>query len=183
MTSLTINKTGRIELDRSVKATSISLKTITLYLSFYNLTEVTSYTYNGRTTTIQPGYYTYEQLLSKLPGSFKVHQNTLKVSTDATITGGLAKLIENEYLYLTPLCLYLYIDGIDTSKDLWNGKRSNLLSIIPIGRTDVGEIIQHHPTNNYKSMLIGELNSLNVSISDERGNAYPGKFIAELELS
>jgi hypothetical protein len=131
---------------------------------------------------IPPGYYTYQQLVAKMVGSFKVHESTLKVSYSGTLTGGLTNLIKDGYLYLTPLSLYLCVEGIDSSKNLLDGKRSNLLSIIPIGKTNIGEIFQYQPVNNYKRMYVGEINDLRVSIVDESGSDYSGKFVAELEL-
>lgn len=183
MTSLIITKTGRIELERAIRVTSVSLKSITLYMSMYNLHEVSTFTYNNRRVTIQPGYYTYDQLMEKLPrGSFKVHENTLRVSTGGTITGALAKLIKNDYLYLTPLCLYINADVIDTAKNLLNGNRSDVLGMIPIGKTDTMEIIKYKAPDSPKATNDVETNAITFSIQDEWGNEFMGKFIAEILL-
>ena len=114
MTTLTITKTGRVELDLPINVSTVSLSSITLYLNIYNINEVTRYNKSGKEVVIQPGYYTLEQLQELVPNGFKFDKNTLKLEVDGVITGGLKKLIENDYLYLTPLCLYLYVQGIDT---------------------------------------------------------------------
>jgi hypothetical protein len=182
MRSLTITKTGRVEFDAPIKDKGISLKSITLFLSIFNLTETTIMTRGGETYVIEPGYYTYEQIREKLKGHLKIHKTNLQVSYSGTLTGGLVKLIENNRLYLTPLALYLKVDGIDTEKNLLDGKRSNLLSVIPVGSTNVGEIFEYQPEHNYKKMYAGRINSLTVSITDDRGNDYLGKFVAEIQL-
>ena len=153
MTSLTITKTGRIEFEEPIHASTISLKSTTLYMTMYNLTEPTTFARNGKSFTLAPGYYDYGQLQAKLKkvfpsGGFKIHQTTLKVSTDITITGGLEKRIENGYLHLTPRCLYVRVYGIKRYKNLLDGKRSDVLAIIPIGKTDLKEIIEYQPNNN-----------------------------------
>jgi hypothetical protein len=148
----------------------------------YNLTETTTLTTDRRNYVIPPGYYTYKQLAERMKGNFKVHETTLQVSYNGTLTGGLANVIKNNHLYLTPLALYLRVDGIDTEQNLLDGQRSDLLSIIPIGKTDVGEISTYQPENNYKKMCAGRINSLTVSITDDRGNDYPGKFVAKIQL-
>ena len=137
----------------------------------------------GKEIVIPPGYYTYKQLQKLMPGDFKFDQQTLKVKIDGVLAGGLKKLIDNDFLYLTPLCLYLYVDGIDTSTNYLDGKRSSLLSVIPIGKTDVGEIFKYQPISNSRKMYNGEINSLNITIQDERGNKYDGKFVVELTLN
>jgi hypothetical protein len=150
----------------------------------YNLTENTIYQVRGENPiTLPPGYYTYDEITRKLPAAFKVDSNTLKVKYGSgTISGGLNKLIKDGYLYVAPLCLYMYVDGIDTSKNLLDGKRSNLLSVIPNINTAAGDVLSHQPQSNYKRMHDGEINELSVTIQDERGNDYPGKFIAEILL-
>lgn len=183
MNSLTITKTGKIELYKPIKIQNVSLKSITLFQTAYNLAATTEYKHpNKEKITIPPGYYTYEELRSKMGGGLKVDPNTLKVAYVGDLTGGLKDLIQDEYIYLTPLSLYLYIDGIDTSKNLLDGKRSSLLSIIPVGKTNVGKIIQYQPFNNRKCTYLDEMSQLNVEIKDEFGNDYKGKFNAELQL-
>lgn len=182
-TSLTITKTGTIEFEQPIDITEINLNSITLYKNIYNITEVTKYVKSGKTTVIQPGYYTYEQLQKLMPGDFKFSENTLKVEVKGTLTGGLKKLIDDGYLYLSPLCLYMYVDEIDTSKNYLDGKRSTLLSAIPIGNTDVGEIFNYQPNNNiFKKVYNSCISSLNIKIRDEQGKDYNGKFVAMLTV-
>lgn len=184
MTSLTITKTGRIALETPVSVRSISLKSTTLYMNLYNLNEETRYRATGSSedVVIPPGYYTYEQLQEFMPNGFEFDENTLKVKVRGRLEGGLTKLISDGYLYLTPLCLYVYVDEIDTSQNLFDGKRSSLLTVIPIGNTNVGEIFQYNPLNHFKKMHTGELNSLGIKIENEHGQPYIGKFVAELTL-
>ena len=183
MNSLTFTKTGRVELDAPIKASAISLKSITLFQTMYNLTEETEYTPpNKPKVKIPPGYYTYSQIREKLGDTFQVDENTLEVSFDESLKGGLSKLIKDKLLYLTPLCLYLYVDGIDASKNLLNGKRSDLLSIIPVGKTEFAQIYKYQPIENYKLMYQGEIGSLNISLTDERGNEYKGKLALEIVI-
>lgn len=182
MISLAITKTGRVDLDTPIRVSSISLTSITLYQHMYNLTEPTVFTArSGKRTVIPPGYYTYEKLRELMHNRFKVHETSLKVHYGGTLTGGLKKLIDdNDFLYLMPLALYIHVKEIDTSKNLLDGKRSDLLATIPVGMTNVGEIFKHQPLNNFKRMYEGEVNAVNVSIRDDRGNDYLGKFVAEL---
>ena len=85
--------------------------------------------------------------------------------------------------YLTAVCLYMYVDEIDTSKNYLDGKRSTLLSAIPIGNTDVGEIFKYQPHNNiFKNMYNNSISNLNIKIKDEQGKDFNGKFVAELTL-
>jgi hypothetical protein len=182
MISLTITKTGRIELGAYVKVGGISLNAITLYLNIYNLATITTYVKAGRTTTIAPGYYTFEQLRKRLP-DLSYDENTLKASIDGVLTGGLKKLISDDgSINLSPLSLYLHVDGIDASSNLFNGQPSNLLSIIPVGKTNVGQIFEHQPIKSFKQMHRDKINSINVEILDEWGNKYNGEFVAELTL-
>lgn len=184
MTTLTITKTGRVELGVPMLVSSICLRSISLYKCMYNLSEPTTYTYNGKTVEIEPGYYTYNQLLSKLPaGSFRVNRNTFKINTRGVITGGLKKFIEDDYLYLSPLYLYMYVEGLDSSQNFVNGKRSDLLKVIPVGKTNVTEVVEYQPsTEHYKAMYETVRDSLTVTIKDEWGNDYKGKFVAEITL-
>lgn len=186
MTTLTIRKAGRCEFDQPINIKQISLSWITLYMKVYNLSESTTYkkSENAQLITIPAGYYTYEELQEKMSGDFKFDKNTLKVSITGTISGGLKKLIEQDSPYLNPLCFYVYVDGIDTSKNWLDGKRSSLLSAIPIGNSvESTEIFTHVPVNNsFKNMSENIYNSLNVTILDEYGKQYTGKFVAELKL-
>ena len=184
MTSLTITKTGRVDFDEAIRVSGISLRSITMYQNVYNLTEATVYiTTAGKQVDIPPGYYTYQRLRELMNYEFKVHTHTLKVSYEGTLTGGLKKRIDKkDMLYLTPLCLYVYVEGINESTNLLDGKRSDLLSIIPVDDTNVGEIFTHQPQNHFKKMYSNEIRALNVSIRDERGKDYTGKFVAELTL-
>lgn len=184
MTSLIVTETGRLELDTPIKLTTIALKSATLYLHTYNLTEPTTYIKTDSSTIkIPPGYYTYDQLVQLMPeGEFSVDVNTLKVTYKGIISGGLAGMIKNECLYLTPLSLYLRVDCIDSSKNLLNGKRSDILSAIPVGKTNLSEIIEYQPQHYFKSANAGVINSLKISIQDEWGNEYLGKCVIELLL-
>ena len=186
MTTLTIRKSGRCEFDRAINIKQISLSWITLYMKVYNLSESTTYKKDARTeaVTIPAGYYTYEELQEKMSGDFKFDKNTLKIIITGTVSGGLKKLIEQDSPYLNPLCFYMYIDGIDTSKNWLDGKRSSLLSAIPIGNgVAPNEIFTYVPVNNsFKTMSENIYNSINIVILDEYKKPYTGKFVAELKL-
>lgn len=137
MTTLTVTKTATIEFEQPIDVNEISLNSITLYKNIYNINEVTKYVASGKETIIQPGYYnTYEQLQKIMPNDFNFNENTLEVEVDGTLTGGLKKLINSEsvhsgtssgYLNLSPLCLYMHVDEIDTSKNLYRGEEINTL--------------------------------------------------------
>lgn len=182
MNSLTITKTGRIELEEYIYVRGISLKSVALYFNSYNLATPTVYVKDRQTTNIPAGYYTFEKLKELIP-DLSFDYNTLKVTYSGTLTGGLKKLIdEQSFIYLTPLSLYVYVERIDGSRNYLNGKRSKLLSIIPVGKTNIGEIFEYQPFNNFKKLYEGNINSLNISIKDEWGNDYKGKFVAEFTL-
>ncbi len=183
---LTITKTGRIDFDRPVILKSMSLRNITLYQTMYNITDISRYgnSATGAKATFNPGYYTYDQIKAKIPNDFNFDVNTLKVELNGIIIGSLKDLINKDnILYLTPLSLYMFCDEIDSSKNYLDGKRSNLLAIVPIGKTNVGEIFKHQNMgDSYKSMNANEYNGLQISIKDENGHPYNGKFVAELSL-
>ena len=183
MTTITITKTGVIEFEEAIGVSGVSLNLITLYLK-YNITEEAVYQpkHTGDSVTIPKGYYTYEQLQKLMPYDFSYNENTLKIEIEGEITGGLTKLVKDGFPYLTPLCLYMYIEGIDTSRNVFNGQRSELLSIIPIGKANVGDLITYKPATNYKKMYKNTYTRLKVHIQDEHGVEYDGKFVAEITL-
>jgi len=186
MTSLTITKTGRIDLDTPIEVVGVRLNVITIYMTMYNVPTSSVYRAKGsnKDVVIPPGEYTYTELGVLLLNDFRFDKQTLKVSIAGTLTGGLRKLIdENNFLYLTPLCLHLRVHGIDTSRNLFNGKRSDLLSIIPIGGVNSGKIYEYQPiSEGFKKMYGGRVTNIGVEIKDEYGNDYRGKFVAELEF-
>ena len=181
--SVTVDQ-NNIEFDQPINVSTICLNNIVMYSKFYNLATETIYTppanaADKSTVKIPPGYYTEEDINTKTREDFDIDYNTLKVKMKGSVTGGLKKIIsKNGEIYLTPLCFYLYVDGIDTSKNLLNGKRSKLLSIIPITKDAIGEIISFQ-TKSYKKLYGGTRNSLSINIFDEYGKEYNGKFVAE----
>lgn len=180
MTTHTVTKSS-IELDsKPINANYVRLNYITLYKNMYNMTEPWKSidpADRSKFVTHPAGYYTYEKLQELIP-DFNFDETTLKTETKGAQLG---KVIENGYLYLSPLCLYLYLDCIDTSVNFLNGKRSTLLTSIPIGNTDVGEIFTYQPSSdNFKKLYSGDINHIRLIIKDENDKPFSGRFTAEL---
>lgn len=182
--NLTIDKQGSIVFYETIEGKTISLNYITLYYNIYNITDSVEFiSTSGSTIDIEPGNYSIEDLIDITNGGIDHDENTLKVKVNGRLSTEFEKLFENEFPYLTPLNLYLYADCINSSKNLLNGKRSELLSIIPIGKAKVGEIFSYKPISNIRSINTNRFNNINFKLCDKDGNKYKGKFIAEFTIT
>jgi len=180
---LTITKPGRVEFPYYMEASGIELKYITLYHVLYNLAKPTQYTTKkGKSVSIPIGYYTYNELRNLMDGEFEIDKKTAKVGYEGVLSGGLKDLIIDDVLYLSPLCLYLYVDEINSSENLLDGKVTKLLATIPLGHIEFGSIATYRPFGDRTKLLRGKRNSLHISIKDEKGNDYTGKFTAEFSV-
>ena len=181
-TTITLNKTGVTPLQVPVDVSAIALKSITLYKTMYNVVTATSYTTaKGDNVAIAPGYYTYTQLQELLKGEFEIDEYSLKAGFVETVPAELARLISNDIIHLSPLCLYLYVDGLDTGCNLRYGERSNLLSVIHLNNSEVGQIIAYSPQSiHFKKMYDNHAHAISIDIRDEWDNPFTGKFEVEL---
>ena len=184
MTTVTITKTGIIELDSPIKVSGISLEMITVYLKFYNVAELTTYKPQDSETEINipPGYYEMEDLITLTNNEIGFDENTLKVLIPGTLTVGSKRITNDNFLYLAPLCLRLYVEGINTTLNLFDGKRSDLLSIILIGTNKIDTTLVYEPKSCYKDMHNSEISYLKVKLEDEYSKEFIGRFNAVLEL-
>lgn len=184
MVSLTINKQGRIDFDYPMKASSnITLDCITLYFNVYNVNEETRVTSDDQTDRFKAGYFDSDTLKEKLGDNLEIDEITQKAKLNtAKVEGGVVKLLDKNFLYITPLVLYVYVDEINSDQNLLNGQRSKLLAMIPVGNKDFGDIIEYKAKRTKNISTDGKLNSVNFYIKDQNGNDYQGKFVAELTL-
>ena len=181
-TNITVTKTGVTQFDFPIKANYITLNFIHLYCTTYNIPLDSTYTAdrNYKLINIPAGHYAVQDLKKLMPNDFEFDNKTLKIQLTGKVTGGLSKIIENNYIYLSQLGLYLYINGIDTSKNYFEGKRSNLLAFIPMTDTDFGKIITFEPQNNIiKLNNSNDINCIDLKILDKYGNEYNHWFIAK----
>ena len=181
-TNVTIDSTGYTQFDHPIKAEYISLNYINLYQVAYNIPTDAGHIDSKRNKiTIPAGYYTQKELESKLEGNLQINPNTSKVTLKGGLTGGLSKLIEKEHIYITPLGYNIYVDGIDTTNNLYKGKRSSLLTSIPIGKAGFGSMLTYEPQNNiYKKLYSNDkIDGINIRITDLYDNDYKQRFIAE----
>ena len=186
MVSLTIDKQGRIDFDYPIKAGSnITLDYITLYFKVFNVNEETKVSIDGKTEIYKAGYFDLDLVKEKLGSDnliFDEIDQRVKFNKP-NVKGGVAKLFDNDYLYITPLVLYVYVDEIDSKENLYNGSRSKLLAMIPVGNKDFGDIIEYKAERKKIISSDGKLNSINFYIKDHNGKDYKGRFVAELTLN
>ena len=133
-----------------------------------------------RSILIPARYYTFEALAKLTNDDISMDKTTGEVTVNGSVANSLRTLINKEYA--SPLFYEVYLKGINIDKNYYNGKKSELLSIIPIHNTKFGDTITYQPEGQFKDMYGGMINQLEIQIKDEDGKDYGGKFLVELIL-
>ena len=190
-TTLNITSNGVIEFENPIKINYISLDCITLYMNIYNIPKIETITKSdGTKITIPSGYYTIQTLQQLTKGVIDFDSISIGIVISGTPSDGLKQIFEKKndgtihYApYLQPLVLFVHADCIDSKYNLLNGKRSQMLSFVPIGNTNITEILTYTPpVKNLVKADGNEKNRIKIKIKDQFGNDYTGRFIAKLTL-
>lgn len=180
--------------------THVKLTSLTMYMTYLNIKEDLEIKYDDdKTYEVKKGYYNIEQfsrIFEKVGCKLEVNKHNGKIKITGTesknveIPGQLLYLLgitsektetkilppneskENLRLpQLSPLSLYVYLDELDREYNLYNGKPSSLLCIIPLhSNPKFGDVVNIEPNSSFKRLAGLSINRFKFTIKDDNGH-------------
>ena len=183
------------QIDNTDSKREIGLKSLTYWLGWYNLLQDETYEW-GRIQmtkeTIPAGLYSFDRL-SKLLSNDVLTISVSESTGKCMLTVASRKGVRISNVILTLLgfdvdtywmhtgrytgdrpvdfatkSLYIYLKQINTTCNLLNGKRSNILGIVPVCKTTFGEsdtVSFQNPT--YRTLQSGIIDEFEIEIRDD----------------
>jgi hypothetical protein len=184
------------QIDNKDSKREISLGCLTYWLGWYNVLQDETYECGrgkNKVETIPAGLYSFDRLSKLLNNdslTISVSESTGKCTLDVASKKGVLisnailtllgfdittnnRLYSDTYIGTHPVnfalkSLYVYLKQINTTCNLLNGKRSNLLGIVPVRKTTFGESDSVSFQNLvYRKLQSGIINELEIEIRDD----------------
>lgn len=173
---------------------SISLKTITYTVGWFNIPEKQLISSNGTDTEIPPGLWGLNALIDYM------HSNGLRISIESLPWNGKLKLrtsipvtfsdfLSDLFKFPSGLLngvvessesiqglselrnLHIHIEELDTHLNLVDGKNSTLLTVVGMEPYSYGDVRTVHFANPVvKQLRSGPISGINISIRDQKNN-------------
>ena len=191
-----INNTVNLQqyIDNREGKKQVGLKSFTYALGWYNVVNEYVQKTGERPHRIEDGYYSFQQIadiFSSLNISLTVNENngiaSLTTDNELKISEGLKLMLGfdnkrkfeanithfgNKCLdFATVKSLYIHLEQLNTSQNYFNGTPSTVLTVVPIGNKEYGDIVSvrfEHP--EYKYLSNGAITELEISVRDEHNH-------------
>ena len=172
----------------------IGLKSLTYCLGWYNIIDEFIQKTGDRPHRIPDGYYSFQQIADVFQSmniTLSVNETngiaTLITTNELKISKGLKLMLgfnnkrrfavnethtgERCVDFAIYKSLFIHLEQINTSDNYFDGKPSNVLSVIPVENKEFGDITTvRFEQPEYKNLMNGAITELKIEIRDENNN-------------